>query len=101
MMDDEFTVAETASYGILFTAKGLYETWYATWYRDTIYLPNIDKSRFPSLYLDHGTNTATNHHKFLGRRIIFDICCNCIILLYLLRWYSTISLYKGTVGSKF
>ena len=48
-----FAVAETAPYGILFVKEKIYRDWYAKWYREEIYLPNIDKSRFPQFYLDN------------------------------------------------
>lgn len=47
-----FAVAETAPYGILFVKEPAYRNWYAAWYRETIYAPNIDKQRFPRFYLD-------------------------------------------------
>lgn len=49
----QFAVAETASYGILFTKESLYRSWYAAWYKEEIYKPNINKDRFPEFYLDH------------------------------------------------
>jgi FkbM family methyltransferase len=48
----EFAVAETANYGILFVEQTKYRTWYAKWYKEEIYKPNINKSRFPTFYLD-------------------------------------------------
>ena len=48
----KFAVAETANYGILFVEETKYRTWYAKWYKEEIYNPNINKSRFPSFYLD-------------------------------------------------
>lgn len=47
-----FAVAETAGYGVLFVEEKTYRTWYAQWYREEIYKPNIDKARFPEFYLD-------------------------------------------------
>lgn len=47
-----FAVAETASYGILFTKESIYTKWYAKWYKEEIYNPNINKNRFPEFYLD-------------------------------------------------
>jgi FkbM family methyltransferase len=48
----DFAVAETAPYGILFVKEKVYRKWYADWYREEIYKPNIDKKRFPEFYLD-------------------------------------------------
>lgn len=48
----DFSVAETASYGILFSEKSNYSDWYAKWYKEEIYGPNINKERFPRFYLD-------------------------------------------------
>jgi FkbM family methyltransferase len=48
----QFAVAETASYGILFVKEKLYRDYYAKWYKDNIYKPNINKDRFPNLYLE-------------------------------------------------
>ncbi|MBK7667600.1 MAG: FkbM family methyltransferase [Sphingobacteriaceae bacterium] len=48
----DFAVAETAPYGILFVKEKVYRKWYADWYREEIYKPNIDKNRFPEFYLD-------------------------------------------------
>lgn len=48
----QFAVAETANYGIVFCEEGIYRKWYASWYRDNIYKPNINKTRFPEFYLD-------------------------------------------------
>lgn len=48
----DFAVAETAPYGILFVKENIYRKWYADWYREEIYKPNIDKNRFPEFYLD-------------------------------------------------
>ncbi|MCA0430774.1 MAG: FkbM family methyltransferase [Bacteroidetes bacterium] len=48
----DFAVAETANYGILFCKEKIYRTWYAKWYKETIYIPNINKNRFPEFYLD-------------------------------------------------
>lgn len=48
----DLAVAETAIYGILFTKEKPYEHWYAKWYRESIYEPNINKERFPGFYLD-------------------------------------------------
>lgn len=47
-----FSVAETAPYGVLFVKEDVYTAWYAQWYREMIYNPNIDKNRFPEFYLD-------------------------------------------------
>lgn len=47
-----FAVAETAPYGILFVKEPAYRNWYAAWYKETIYKPNINKERFPGFYLD-------------------------------------------------
>jgi len=47
-----FAVAETAPYGILFTKEDIYRAWYAKWYKEEIYNPNINKDRFPTFYLD-------------------------------------------------
>lgn len=47
-----FSVAETAPYGILFTKESIYRAWYAKWYKEEIYEPNINKVRFPKFYLD-------------------------------------------------
>lgn len=51
-----FAVAETAGYGVLFVEEKTYRAWYAQWYREEIYKPNIDKSRFPEFYLDKEEN---------------------------------------------
>jgi FkbM family methyltransferase len=48
----DFSVTETASYGVLFAKEDVYRKWYATWYREEIYKPNIDKDRFPKFYLN-------------------------------------------------
>ncbi len=48
----DFAVTETAPYGILFAKEFIYRTWYAKWYKEEIYLPNINKERFPQFYLD-------------------------------------------------
>jgi FkbM family methyltransferase len=48
----EFAVAETSSYGILFARETEYREWYAKWYKEEIYEPNINKERFPEFYLD-------------------------------------------------
>lgn len=48
----DFAVAETANYGVLFVKQALYRAWYAEWYRENIYKPNINKTRFPEFYLD-------------------------------------------------
>ncbi len=48
----DFAVAETAPYGVLFVKEKVYRTWYANWYKEEIYKPNINKSRFPKFYLD-------------------------------------------------
>ncbi len=47
-----FAVAETAPYGVLFTKESIYRDWYAKWYKEEIYDPNINKTRFPEFYLD-------------------------------------------------
>jgi len=47
-----FAVAETAPYGILFAKESIYRAWYAKWYKEEIYNPNINKNRFPQFYLD-------------------------------------------------
>jgi len=47
-----FAVAETAAYGILFVKEHAYRSWYAKWYKESIYQPNINKERFPDFYLD-------------------------------------------------
>ncbi|MCA6434994.1 MAG: FkbM family methyltransferase [Bacteroidetes bacterium] len=47
-----FAVAETANYGILFCEENTYRNWYAQWYKENIYQPNINKTRFPKFYLD-------------------------------------------------
>ncbi len=47
-----FSVAETAPYGILFVKENIYRKWYAHWYKEEIYNPNINKNRFPDFYLD-------------------------------------------------
>jgi len=47
-----FSVAETALYGILFVDETIYRKWYADWYKEEIYVPKIDKIRFPDFYLD-------------------------------------------------
>ena len=52
VQNSEFAVAETAAYGILFVKEVTYRTWYANWYKESIYQPNIDKERFPEFYLD-------------------------------------------------
>jgi FkbM family methyltransferase len=48
----DFAVAETMPYGVLFVKEKPYRTWYASWYRENIYKPNISKERFPQFYLD-------------------------------------------------
>lgn len=48
----DFAVADTAPYGVLFVKEKVYRKWYADWYREEIYKPNIDKTRFPEFYLD-------------------------------------------------
>lgn len=48
----DFAVAETAPYGVLFVKEPIYRKWYAQWYKEEIYNPNINKDRFPSFYLD-------------------------------------------------
>ncbi|MBL7911002.1 MAG: hypothetical protein JNJ41_08105 [Bacteroidia bacterium] len=48
----DFAVAETAPYGILFAKEDIYRAWYAKWYKEEIYNPNINKERFPQFYLD-------------------------------------------------
>lgn len=50
-----FAVADTANYGILFCEEKTYRTWYANWYKQNIYQPNINKQRFPEFYLDKET----------------------------------------------
>lgn len=52
VLQHPFAVAETAGYGILFVRESLYRKWYANWYKQAIYTPNINKDRFPTLYLD-------------------------------------------------
>lgn len=47
-----FAVTETAPYGVLFTKETVYRDWYAKWYKEEIYKPNINKDRFPRFYLD-------------------------------------------------
>jgi FkbM family methyltransferase len=47
-----FSVAETAGYGVLFIESSSYRDWYAKWYKEEIYNPNINKNRFPKFYLD-------------------------------------------------
>ncbi len=47
-----FAVAETAPYGVLFAKESIYRAWYAKWYKEEIYNPNINKNRFPQFYLD-------------------------------------------------
>lgn len=48
----DFAVTETAPYGILFAKESVYRAWYAKWYKEEIYEPNINKERFPQFYLD-------------------------------------------------
>ncbi len=48
----DFAIAETAPYGILFVKEEVYRKWYARWYKEEIYQPNINKERFPEFYLD-------------------------------------------------
>lgn len=48
----DFAVAETAPYGVLFVKENIYRKWYADWYREEVYKPNINKDRFPEFYLD-------------------------------------------------
>lgn len=48
----DFAVCETAPYGVLLTKESVYRAWYASWYREEIYKPNISKERFPEFYLD-------------------------------------------------
>lgn len=48
----DFAVAETAPCGVLFVKEQVYRKWYADWYREEIYKPNINKDRFPEFYLD-------------------------------------------------
>lgn len=48
----QFAVAETAAYGILFVKEPVYRSWYAKWYKESVYQPNINKERFPEFYLD-------------------------------------------------
>lgn len=52
----DFAVAETAPYGVLFVKEAAYRKWYANWYREEIYKPNISKERFPEFYLDKEVN---------------------------------------------
>jgi FkbM family methyltransferase len=47
-----YAVAETAPYGVLFVKEDVYRKWYAKWYKEEIYQPNINKERFPEFYLD-------------------------------------------------
>jgi FkbM family methyltransferase len=49
----DFAVAETAPYGVLFVKENIYRKWYANWYKEEIYQPNINKDRFPNFYLDN------------------------------------------------
>jgi FkbM family methyltransferase len=49
----DFAVAETAAYGVLFVKEKVYRKWYANWYKEEIYKPNINKKRFPQFYLDN------------------------------------------------
>ncbi|MEO8761318.1 MAG: FkbM family methyltransferase, partial [Bacteroidia bacterium] len=49
----DFAVAETAPYGILFVKENVYRKYYADWYKEVIYTPNINKDRFPTFYLDN------------------------------------------------
>ncbi len=49
----DFAVSETAPYGVLFTKESVFRAWYAGWYKEEIYKPNIDKERFPNFYLDN------------------------------------------------
>lgn len=49
----DFSVAETAVYGVLFVKESIYKPWYANWYKWEIYDPNINKERFPKFYLDN------------------------------------------------
>lgn len=58
----DFAVAETGAYGVLFVKEALYRTWYAKWYKEEIYNPNINKKRFPEFYLDK-ENTKTKSNK--------------------------------------
>lgn len=48
----DFAVAETAPYGVLFVKEYIYRTWYANWYKEEIYTPNINKERFQEFFLD-------------------------------------------------
>ncbi|MCE3260749.1 MAG: FkbM family methyltransferase [Bacteroidetes bacterium] len=48
----DFAVADTAPYGVLFVKEKVYRKWYANWYKEEIYKPNINKKRFPEFYLD-------------------------------------------------
>jgi FkbM family methyltransferase len=48
----DFAVTETAPYGVLFAKESIYRAWYAKWYKEEIYNPNISKERFPQFYLD-------------------------------------------------
>lgn len=52
----DFAVAETAPYGVLFAKAPVYRAWYAKWYKEEIYQPNINKERFPQFYLDKEQN---------------------------------------------
>ena len=49
-----FAIAETAPYGILFIKENIYIPWFAKWYNEEIYKPNINKDRFPEFYLNTG-----------------------------------------------
>jgi FkbM family methyltransferase len=48
----DLAVTETSPYGILFSKEEAYCKWYKTWYKESIYEPNINKARFPKFYLD-------------------------------------------------
>jgi FkbM family methyltransferase len=59
----DYAVAETAPYGVLFVKEQSYRKWYAHWYREEIYKPNINKERFPDFYLDKEINKGKCHFK--------------------------------------
>jgi FkbM family methyltransferase len=48
----DFSMTDTASYGILFVKEALYDPWFCKSYKETVYEPNIDKKRFPKFYRD-------------------------------------------------
>jgi FkbM family methyltransferase len=52
-----FAIAETAPYGVLMVEESVYRAWYAKWYKEEIYNPNISKERFPQFYLDKEINS--------------------------------------------